>query len=77
MADENLAYEDLDFGFVVPAYKVDFIDKILINKRTVVFIRNHLFQERNKINNSTFIILNKAIRLNLTNEESDFKTNSF
>jgi hypothetical protein len=32
MADENLAYEDLDFGFVVPAYKVDFIDKILINK---------------------------------------------
>jgi glycosyltransferase involved in cell wall biosynthesis len=70
--DENLAYEDLDFWIRASrVYDFDFIDEVLIQKRTVANSLGTLFFKRNnKINNSTFIILNKAIRLNRTNEEN-------
>jgi glycosyltransferase involved in cell wall biosynthesis len=70
--DENLAYEDLDFWIRASRiYDFDFIDEVLIQKRTVANSLGTLFFKRNnKINNSTFIILNKAIRLNRTNEEN-------
>jgi glycosyltransferase involved in cell wall biosynthesis len=70
--DENLAYEDLDFWIRSSrVYEVDFIDKILINKRTVAnSLGTTFFKKRNKINNSTFIILKKAIQLNRTKKEN-------
>jgi hypothetical protein len=70
--DENLAYEDLDFWIRASrVYEVDFIDKILINKRIVAnSLGTTFFKKKNTINNSTFIILKKAIRLNRTKEEN-------
>jgi hypothetical protein len=70
--DENLAYEDLDFWIRASRlYDVDFIDEILINKRIVTnSLGTNFFKKKNTINNSTFLILEKAIRLNQTKEEN-------
>ncbi|OXA76663.1 hypothetical protein SAMN05444397_101151 [Flavobacterium aquidurense] len=68
--DENLAYEDLDLWIRASRiYNFDYIDKILIKKRisttslgTHFFIKNDARSK--KINYSTYLIIQKAIRLN-------------
>ncbi|MBS7255941.1 glycosyltransferase family 2 protein [Flavobacterium branchiicola] len=73
--DESLAYEDLDFWIRVSRnYDIDFIDSILVQKR---ILKNSLISKfylkndahAKKINNSTFLLLQKAILLNKTKEE--------
>lgn len=73
--DENLAYEDLDFWIRASRkYNFDFIDEMLIQKRissnslgTHFYIKND--ERSRKINNSTYLIIKKAIQLNRTKEE--------
>lgn len=73
--DESLAYEDLDFWIRASRiYHFDFIDEILIRKRTVdnslgtqFFMKNDT--RARKINQSTYLILKKAISLNRTKKE--------
>jgi glycosyltransferase involved in cell wall biosynthesis len=73
--DETLFYEDLDFWIRASrVYDFDFIDKILMQKRTVENSLGSYFFKKNdvrakKINYSTYLILKKALRLNKTNEE--------
>jgi glycosyltransferase involved in cell wall biosynthesis len=73
--DETLFYEDLDFWIRASrVYDFDFIDEILMQKRTVENSLGSYFFKKNdvrakKINYSTYLILKKALRLNKTNEE--------
>ena len=74
--DESLAYEDLDFWIRASRiYDFDFIDEILIQKRTVEnSLGTHFFKKNDakgrKINHSTYLILKKAIALNKTKKEN-------
>tara|TARA_R110000868_G_scaffold98253_1_gene270301 strand:+ start:17571 stop:18452 length:882 start_codon:yes stop_codon:yes gene_type:complete len=70
--DENLNYEDLDFWIRASRiYEFDFIDKVLIQKRVVSnSLGTNFFKKKNKINQSTYLILKKAFELNRTKEEN-------
>jgi glycosyltransferase involved in cell wall biosynthesis len=74
--DETLAYEDLDLWIRASRiYDFDFIDEILIQKRTVENSLGTIFFTKNdakakKINHSTYLILQKAISLNKTKKEN-------
>ena len=74
--DENLYYEDLDFWIRASRkYNFDFIDAILIQKRTVENSLGAMFYKKaderaKKINHSTYLILKKAIKLNKTKAEN-------
>lgn len=74
--DETLAYEDLDLWIRASRiYDFDFIDEILIRKRTVEnSLGTHFFKKNDararKINQSTYLILKNAIRLNRTKKEN-------
>lgn len=74
--DETLAYEDLDFWIRASwKYELDFIDEIIMQKRIVSNSLTNAFENKNnprskKINRSTYIIINKAIRQNKTKEEN-------
>lgn len=74
--DESLAYEDLDFWIRASrVYDFDFIDEILIQKRTVEHsLGSHFFKKNDakarKINHSTYLILKKAFALNKTKKEN-------
>ena len=74
--DETLAYEDLDFWIRASRiYDFDFIDTVLIQKRTVKnSLGTHFFKKNDararKINQSTYLILKKAIALNRTKKEN-------
>lgn len=73
--DETLAYEDLDLWIRASRiYDFDFIDEILIQKRTVDnSLGTHFFRKNDtrarKINHSTYLIIKKAIRINRTKKE--------
>jgi len=73
--DENLAYEDLDLWIRASRiYDFDYIDEILIKKRiTTTSFGTHFFIKNDarskKINYSTYLIIQKAIRLNRTKSE--------
>lgn len=69
--DETLAYEDLDFWIRASRiYDVDFINSFLIQKRTVTnSLGTDFIKKNNKINDSTYFILKKAIQLNRTKLE--------
>ncbi|RTY87191.1 glycosyltransferase family 2 protein [Flavobacterium sp. RSP15] len=73
--DETLAYEDLDFWVRASrTYEFDFIDAILVQKRIVHHsLGTHFFKKKDararKINQSTYLILKKAIGLNRTKKE--------
>jgi glycosyltransferase involved in cell wall biosynthesis len=69
--DETLGYEDLDFWIRASrVYDFDFIDEVLIKKRTVSnSLGTHFFKKNNKINISTYKILRKALKLNRSKVE--------
>lgn len=73
--DETLAYEDLDFWIRASrTYEFDFIDAILVQKRIIHHsLGTHFFKKKDararKINQSTYLILKKAIGLNRTKKE--------
>jgi glycosyltransferase involved in cell wall biosynthesis len=73
--DETLSYEDLDLWIRASRiYDFDFIDEILIQKRTVDnSLGTHFYMKNDararKINQSTYLILKNAIRLNKTKKE--------
>lgn len=73
--DETLAYEDLDFWIRASRiYDFDFIDEILIRKRTIQdSLGTHFYMKNDArariINHSTYLILKNAIRLNKTKQE--------
>lgn len=73
--DETLSYEDLDLWIRTSRiYDFDFIDEILIQKRTVDnSLGTHFYMKNDararKINQSTYLILKNAIRLNKTKKE--------
>lgn len=69
--DENLSYEDFDYWIRVSReYNIEFIDEILIQKRTVPnSLQTTLYISKNKNSHSTFLILKKAYQLNKTKEE--------
>jgi glycosyltransferase involved in cell wall biosynthesis len=75
--DENLYYEDLDFWIRASRkYNFDFIDRILIQKRTVKNSLGTNFHKKaddrsKKINYSTYLILKKALKLNKTKAENN------
>ena len=73
--DENLYYEDLDFWIRASRkYNFDFVDAILVQKRTVENSLGSLFHLKSnrakKINYSTYLILKKALKLNKTKAEN-------
>ncbi|WP_395075828.1 glycosyltransferase family 2 protein [Flavobacterium sp.] len=74
--DEDLYYEDLDFWIRASRnYQFDFVDEIIIQKRTVENSLGSLFYKKNdvrskKINFSTYLILKKTLHLNKTKEEN-------
>ncbi|WP_426091565.1 glycosyltransferase family 2 protein [Flavobacterium sp. DSR3-2] len=73
--DETLEYEDLDLWIrASQIYDFDFIDEILIRKRTVQnSLGTHFFMKNDararKINQSTYLIIKKVMRLNRTKNE--------
>jgi glycosyltransferase involved in cell wall biosynthesis len=73
--DESLVYEDLDFWIRASRiYDFDFIDEVLMQKRIVANSLGSFFFKKNdlrakKINQSTYLILKKAIGLNKRKEE--------
>ena len=69
--DESLAYEDLDLWIRASRkYEFDFIDSVLIKKRIVTnSLGSQFFKRNHKINNSTYQILTKAMRLNKSKSE--------
>ena len=69
--DETLTYEDLDFWIRASRiYEFDFIDALLIQKRIVsTSMGTDFFKKKNKINLSTYRILNKAFELNRSKAE--------
>ena len=64
--DETLAYEDLDFWIRASrVYEFDFIDEVLVKKRTVInSLGSNFNKKKHKINVSTYKILKKAFDLN-------------
>jgi hypothetical protein len=64
--DETLAYEDLDFWIRASRiYEIDFIDEVLVKKRTVInSLGSNFNKKKHKINISTYKILKKAFDLN-------------
>jgi glycosyltransferase involved in cell wall biosynthesis len=69
--DETLAYEDLDSWIRASReFEFDFIDEILIKKRTVGnSLGSNFYQKNHSINISTYKILRKALQLNRSKEE--------
>ena len=69
--DIKLAYEDLDYWIRVSReYSIEFIDKVLMQKRTTTnSLQNTLYTINNKTSHSTFIILKKAYLLNRSKKE--------
>ena len=63
---ETLAYEDLDFWIRASrTYEFDFIDEVLVKKRTVInSLGSNFNKKKHKINISTYKILKKAFDLN-------------
>ena len=64
--DETLAYEDLDSWIRASrVYEFDFIDEVLVKKRTVSnSLGTNFYKKNNRINISTYKILKKALQLN-------------
>lgn len=73
--DENLAYEDYDFWIRASRiYNFDYVDKILVQKRVLSDSMYTLLTKKNnkktrRFNYSTYLILQKAFKLNRTKEE--------
>ena len=73
--DENLAYEDYDFWIrAARIYNFDYVDKILVQKRVLKDSMYALLTQKNskntrRFNYSTYLILQKAFKLNRTKEE--------
>ncbi len=73
--DENLAYEDYDFWLrAARIYNFDYVDKILVQKRVLKDSMYTLLTKKNNkktrlFNYSTYLILNKAFKLNRKKEE--------
>lgn len=69
--DDTLDYEDLDAWIRASReFEFDFIDKVLVKKRTVSNSLGTKFYSKNhKINISTYNILQKALKLNRSKEE--------
>lgn len=69
--DETLVYEDLDFWIRASrVFDFDYIDTVLVKKRIVENSLGNDFYKKNKaINQSTFLILQKAIALNKNKNE--------
>lgn len=72
--DENLIYEDLDIWLrIARNYDIKYVDEPLIKKRIVPFSQSSFFFQNTeyarKINASTYIILNKAFKMNRTVNE--------
>lgn len=69
--DESLVYEDLDFWIRASrVFDFDFIDTVLVKKRILKNSLGNDFYKKNKaINQSTFLILQKAIVLNKNKNE--------
>ena len=69
--DETLAYEDLDSWIRASReFEFDFIDAILVKKRTVSnSLGSNFFKKNHKINVSTYKILKKALKLNRSKVE--------
>ena len=73
--DENLAYEDYDFWIRASRiYNFDYVDKILVQKRVLKDSMYTLLTQKNnkktrRFNHSTYLILQKAFKLNRTKEE--------
>ena len=73
--DENLAYEDYEFWIRASRiYNFDYVDKILVQKRVLKDSMYTLLTQKNnkktrRFNYSTYLILQKAFKLNRTKEE--------
>lgn len=69
--DDTLDYEDLDAWIRASReFEFDFIDEVLVKKRTVSNSLGTKFYSKNhKINISTYNILQKALKLNRSKEE--------
>jgi glycosyltransferase involved in cell wall biosynthesis len=69
--DETLAYEDLDSWIRASReFEFDFIDEILVKKRTVSnSLGSNFLKKNHKINISTYKILKKALKLNRSKVE--------
>lgn len=69
--DESLNYEDLDFWIRASrVFDFDYIDAVLVKKRILGNSLGNDFYKKNKaINQSTFLILQKAIALNKNKNE--------
>jgi glycosyltransferase involved in cell wall biosynthesis len=69
--DETLAYEDLDSWIRASrVYEFDFIDEVLVKKRTVSnSLGTNFHKKNNRINISTYKILKKALQLNRSKTE--------
>ena len=69
--DETLDYEDLDSWIRASReYEFDFIDKVLVKKRTVTnSLGSNFYKKKHKINKSTYKILRKALGLNRSKTE--------
>jgi glycosyltransferase involved in cell wall biosynthesis len=64
--DETLDYEDLDSWIRASReYEFDFIDDVLVKKRTVTnSLGSNFYKKKHRINFSTYKILKKALKLN-------------
>ena len=64
--DETLAYEDLDSWIRASReFEFDFIDEVLVKKRTVAnSFGSNFYKKKHRINISTYKILKKALKLN-------------
>jgi len=69
--DETLNYEDLDSWIRASReFEFDFIDEIVVKKRTVAnSLGSHFYKKNHKINSSTYKILRKALKLNRSKAE--------
>ncbi len=69
--DETLAYEDLDSWIRASReYEFDFIDEVVVKKRTVGnSLGSNFYKKKHKINFSTYKILKKALKLNRSKVE--------
>ncbi len=69
--DETLDYEDLDSWIRASReYEFDFVDEVLVKKRTVTnSLGSNFYKKKHKINKSTYKILRKALGLNRSKME--------
>jgi glycosyltransferase involved in cell wall biosynthesis len=69
--DETLDYEDLDSWIRASReYEFDFVDEVLVKKRTVTnSLGSNFYKKKHKINKSTYKILRKALGLNRSKTE--------